>query len=103
MGSQGRPLVHERITDNGKTSRTDTIGRNFTRLKETLEMCGDNRGFKVLRATAANDIEQRFAPHVSSLFLAHTEKRTKRHYVRPNYEPLWKAIEHLNTLYALKL
>jgi hypothetical protein len=96
-------LVHERILDDGKTTKTDTIGRNFTRIKEALEMTGDSRGFKVLRATAANDIEQKFPPHVSSLFLAHTEKKTKRHYVEANYAPLWEALEYLDSLYGLKL
>ncbi len=62
----------------------------------------EKRGFKSLRKTSANLLEQstQFAD-LASLFLAQSEKATKKFYVNPPYEKLTPALEYLREKYGL--
>lgn len=64
----------------------------------------DNRGFKVLRKSAANELEQsRKHKDLVSLFLAHCEQATKKFYTNPDYASLVPATNYLRRIYGLKL
>jgi len=102
LSARGTCLIQERIKSPTETSRSDSVGRQFTRLKVALKMAGDNRGFKVLRSTSAENIKASHGGEIASVFLAHTEKATRRHYVTPDYETLYEALEALGELYGIK-
>jgi len=99
----GEPLLRHKINEAGKMQKTNTVGRQFNRLLKAVGLNGTGRSFKHLRKSAANEIEQDggFAPHVSSLFLAHAEQATKRFYVDRNFEELHRAVAWLEGRYKL--
>ena len=97
LGPNGRPLVHDGIKDLS-TSRTDTIGRSFTRLKHLVETNGDGKGFKVFRKTGAQIMldKLRTDDHVIDQYLGHGKKFVTRSYVaRANFSELYAATDKL--------
>ena len=65
----------------------------------------DKRRFEVFRDTGANTIEQEFQeyPHLSSLYLAHKETAMKGKYVSRHFDLLFKALDRLDTVFALRI
>ena len=59
LGEKGKPLVHERLREDDKESRTDAVGLAFARLKSKLRI-RDNRGFKTFRKMGADLIENKY-------------------------------------------
>ncbi|WP_207395162.1 tyrosine-type recombinase/integrase [Bremerella alba] len=102
VGENGKPLYTESIKEDGNLSGTDVIRLAFNRAKKQAKI-EDSRGFKHFRKSAANEIEKRFqnAPHLSSLFLAHSEVSVKKHYVESHYDLLFEALDYLDGLYDL--
>jgi len=85
-----------------KTATEEKNGRVASMLRQKRQ--SDNRGFKILRKSAANELENS-AEHkeLVSLFLAHSERATKRFYVNPDYDALIPATKYLRGVYGLKL
>jgi integrase len=105
LDENGNPLVRIEIKENGNVTRNDTVRLAFDRVMKKIGMEKDTRRFAVLRKTGADEIEKSFPelPHLASQFLAHAETATKRYYVSKHYELLFKAIDHLDTVFDLKL
>ena len=103
MRPDGLPLLTTTLTDKGAAGGHDWIATRFRWLLKKAGMEGDRRKFATLRKSAANEIEKAFpeSPHLASLFLAHSETATKKHYVERHFDLLDKATEHLERLYAL--
>lgn len=95
----GSPLVHERIKDDGKITRTDTISRAFGNLRRKhLEWPSDGRSFKTLRKSAAETLSAEFQsePAIVDKFLAHGIKRITSHYISGgHFDRLFQATDWL--------
>ena len=89
-----------------RCSTPDETKRKNNRLDSLLlrKRKADNRGFKVLRKSAANELEHtaKYKDQVS-LFLAHSETATKKFYTNPDYKALAPATNYLRRTYGLKL
>jgi hypothetical protein len=90
-----------------KRCRTpDETKRKNDQLDELLKQArkADNRGFKVFRKSAANELEHTAKyKDLVSLFLAHSETATKKFYTNPDYSALVPATNYLRRIYGLKL
>ncbi len=101
-GARG-PLVQQHINDAGNIVLYDQLFIDFRGLKRKLKMASDPRSFKHLRKTAANDVERlnQDMPHLTTMFLAHGEKATKKFYADRHYDQLNLAIDRLGEYYGL--
>lgn len=115
LNQNGNPLYTEKLNANGNHVESDCIRlawNRFIRSQEKADAAreadGESRrlqeplgGFKYLRKTSANLIEGEYqeAPHIASLFLAHTDNSVKRHYASTAYELLFEAIDWLDSQY----
>lgn len=98
LSKSGHPLVREYFVDD-KFRRTDAIRSAFFRLMKKTKM-PNHRGFYSLRKTAASEIEA-IDPAVTEMFLAHSEKAMKKHYVERDWSRLDVAITKLDNVFAL--
>jgi hypothetical protein len=93
--------VWEKIKDDGKPSKVDSVHLAFDRL---LAKCGinDGRGYAILRKTGADAIAKQFQdmPHLVDLYLAHSPKGMRMHYARQHYDELHKATDWLANVYG---
>lgn len=98
-GKNGKQLVHSRIDEEGKMKHTDSIKSRFWRLQKKAGI-KKVKGFYCLRKTAATEIE-RIDPLVTEMFLGHSMKGMKKHYVQRNWESLDAAVEEMEELLGL--
>ena len=98
LDKDGKPLLTEKINANGNLSRNDAIHRAFARLLIAAKIT-DKRHFKHLRKSGANEIEK-LNPDLTSLYLAHGETKTKRHYVEQHFEKLFVEVAKLENLFG---
>lgn len=98
LNQNGNPLIHESVNEKGNLIKTDTVRLAFSRLKKSAGMKNENRSFKHLRKSAANEIE-RTRPDLTSLFLGHSERGMKRHYVSQHFDELFSEVDKLESLY----
>ena len=103
VGYRGNPLITERINLDGKPVRTDSIAQAWTKRRKKAGIEGDGLSFTVLRNSSADEVRKRFeeTPHVTDLFLAHTEGAMRKHYTQQHYRLLDEATEYLDSLYRL--
>lgn len=95
LNAKGEPLLQEKLTKKGTYSKNDSIRNSFNRVLARACVKGQ---FKMLRKTGATLLENQVLDsenkYVTSLYLAHSEKSTKRHYTDKDYlaldEPLMK-------------
>ena len=91
-----KPELFARVrgTDASKTRKAE--------IHKALIGMRDNRGFKVLRKTGADEIAKQFQdkPWLTDLYLAHSVKAMKKHYVKSHFDELFKATDWLQTLYG---
>jgi len=93
LSKSGHPLVREYFVDD-KFKRTDAIRSAFFRLMKKTKL-PNHRGFYSLRKTAASEIEA-IDPAVTEMFLAHSEKAMKKHYVERDWARLDDAVMQLS-------
>lgn len=95
------PLYVEKVNAKGNAIRLDAIGLAFNRVKQAKKtgFKGDKRSFKHLRKSAANEIEK-VRPDLTSLFLGHSEKGTKRFYVDQHYTELFAETDKLAKVFG---
>ena len=99
LNQKGTPLHSERINANGKLVANCAIRLSFDRALKHSKITGRKRGFKHLRKTGADQIEQ-IDSDLTSLYLSHGERKTKRHYVVAHYEALFAATDRLESLFS---
>jgi integrase len=100
VDQNGTPLLAQNVNEKENLIVNDTIGRAFKRLRANV-LPNDSRSFKHLRKTAANEIE-RVAPHLTSLFLGHSEKETKRYYVQQSFDELFRVTDSLEESFGFR-
>lgn len=98
--ANGEPLVYERIVK-GKLRRTDAIRNAFWRIQRQTGI-QSGRGFYCLRKTAATEVEK-IDPWVTEMFLGHSERGMRRHYVERDWDRLDRAILQINVSFCLEL
>lgn len=120
LNQNGNPLYVDGINSKGNHTQTDTISLAFNRHTRLLREADAKRVengkpkrlsfdgsimFKYFRKTSANLIEQNYqeTPHLTSMFLAHSENAMKRHYASKHYELLFDAIDWLDSQYRLPM
>ncbi|MDP6554764.1 MAG: hypothetical protein QGG71_08860 [Pirellulaceae bacterium] len=99
LNQNGGPLLVERINDKDNLIVNDAIRLAFDRRKRAAGFKTAKRSFKHFRKTAANEIEK-VAPHLTGSFLGHSEKGTKRFYVRRHYDELYEHTDRLESLFG---
>ena len=100
LSKSGHPLVREYFIDD-KFKRTDAIRSAFFRLMKKTKM-PNHRGFYSLRKAAASEIES-IDPAVTEMFLAHSEKAMKKHYVERDWARLDSAIMKLEQAFSFEV
>lgn len=106
LDERGGSLVVESI--DGKTAKTDCIGRCFNRLKVKIGWKGPGMGHSVLRDTGAQALKDHYpdSPLIVKHYLGHKTRDVVRHYVNESVEsrkPLFDAIDWLDGHFGLKL
>lgn len=81
---------------------TDKSKQRKAEIHKALIGLRDNRGFKVLRKTGADEIAKQFQdkPWLTDLYLAHSVKAMKKHYAKQHFDELFKATDYLATVYG---
>jgi integrase len=110
----GNTLLTQRIEVDGGYTEINVVGLAMTRLKRKLqvELQGElkGKGFATFRSTSASHFEDE-NPTLTSIFLAHTETKTKRYYVSrelerlkksTRYQEMFAATDELQSVYGLK-
>lgn len=100
--SKGESLLKERM-EYGKFKRSDAVKNSFYRVLKKTKIKGS---FKQLRKTGASLLETKILDakekHLTSVYLAHAEQGTKRHYTEQDYEALDKPLAELGELLGIK-
>jgi len=104
LSETGHGLYRESLAGEGAKARLvhiDVIGLAFNRVLDKLDM---NGSFRMLRNSGANEIAKKYqeSPELTDAYLAHTEKRMRKHYADRHYDLLFSALDHLNTIFRLK-
>lgn len=94
----GQALVTVRMNEKGKVSKTDHVAYLFRKASKDAKFAG--RTFKHLRKTAGNEVEKRNST-LTSLFLSHAERETKRFYVSRHFDDLFAITDELNSHFGL--
>lgn len=96
IGAKGNPLLTKTIKEDGRPHTVDSIKLAFNRVRRACKING-KRGFYTLRKTGANAIEKQYQehPHLSDLYLAHSDKSMKVHYVDRHFDLMEQATEWL--------
>lgn len=104
LSQNGTKLYRDQLTgDDGVYRHMDVIALAFARLTRKLKF-PTGKTFKMFRSTGANAIAQKYqrTPEVTDLYLGHAIKGLRLHYAAMHYDLLFKALEHLDSVYQLK-
>ncbi len=103
VNEHGGSLLTRTLKESGVMKRIDNITDAFSRLRKRASLPND-RSFKTFRKSGANEIEKLYpaVPHLSSLYLGHSETGVKRYYVDRPHHLLFEAIEQLENIYKLE-
>jgi integrase len=101
IGENGNPLLVERLNEDQKPVKVDSIRLAFERLKAKTKING-RRGFKTFRKTGANQIAEHYqdSPHLVDLYLGHSEKTVRKHYTDRHFDQIFSATDWLATVFG---
>ena len=99
LSASGRPVVHKRMKEDGKATRTDTVRLAYCRAIAKLNRQTNGNlsaEFRRLRRTGATLIGQQFDETLADLWMGHAPTGiAQRHYIAPNQHRLDEAVAWL--------